>query len=308
MNANNDVPDTAKVRKLFMDLQDEICDALASTDGVAHFSTEEYREPKDTLQRPRVMADGPIIEKAAVQFTHARGAELPPATTNRNPHLAGKPFEALSISLIVHPRNPHAPTSHMNLRLFVVHVESVEASWHFGGGFDLTPCYGYEEDARHFHAQARAACQPFGADIYPRFKKWCDEYFYLPHRGETRGIGGLFFDDWNAGGFAASLALVHSIGIHFLPAYLPILERRKNTPHSQREREFQLYRRGRYAEFNLALDRGTRYGLQSGRRIESVLASLPPVVTWKYNWQPQPGSREEELYTRFLSPREWLTD
>ena len=288
----------------FMDLQDRLCAALEQLDNKTQFSCEELPSPTGGLARPRVLAEGDVIEKAAVQFTYSRGDQLPPAATERNVALAGKPFQATALSAIVHPRNPYAPVTHVNLRLFL--VLDVEPVWHFGGGFDLTPCYGFEEDVVHFHSMARAACRPFGEDLYPRLKAWCDDYFFLPHRQEPRGVGGIFFDDWTLGGFEHSLAFVKSVGEHFLKAYLPLLERRKDMPYDDQHRDFQLYRRGRYAEFNLIVDRGTKYGLQSNRRIESVLASLPPLVSWKYNWQPEPNSAEEELYERFLRPKDWL--
>jgi coproporphyrinogen III oxidase len=238
-------------------------------------------------------------------YTHSRGSALPPAATERNPDLAGRPFEAVALSLITHPCNPHVPTTHMNLRFF--HVEDAHRPvWYFGGGFDLTPVYAYEEDCRHWHRVARDACAGFGCDVYPTVKRACDDYFYLPHRQECRGVGGIFFDDWTRGGFANSFAFVRSVGEAFLAAYVPIVERRRATAYGDRERDFQLYRRGRYAEFNLAIDRGTRYGMQSGRRIESVLASLPPVANWRYDWQPPAGSREAELAS-FLKPRDWVS-
>ncbi len=296
------------VRDYFMDLQDRICSALETTDGKARFSREELPGPGGGLARPRVLAEGNAIEKAAVQFTHAVGNQLPPAATERNPELTGRGFQATAISLIVHPRNPLAPTTHMNLRYFLVDSTAEETPvWYFGGGFDLTPCYGFREDVRHWHEQALAACEPFGADLYPRLKQWCDEYFYLHHRNEPRGVGGLFFDDWTEGGFDEAFAFTRSVGEHFLPAYQPLLERRKDMPYGERERAFQLYRRGRYAEFNLAIDRGTRYGIQSGRRIESVLASLPPLAAWHYDWKPEPDSPEAELVDYYLKPRDWLS-
>lgn len=297
------------VRDFFMQLQDSICNGLEATDGSTRFSREDLPGPGGGLARPRVLADGDVIEKAAVQFTHAVGSQLPPAATERNPGLAGRGFQATAISLIVHPRNPYAPTTHMNLRYFLVDAEPGETPfWYFGGGFDLTPYYGFSDDVRHWHQQARAACDPFGPALYPRLKHWCDEYFYLPHRNEPRGVGGIFFDDWTEGGFDTAYAFTRSVGEHFLPAYRPLLERRKDMPYGERERDFQLYRRGRYAEFNLAIDRGTRYGMQSGRRIESVLASLPPLAAWHYNWQPEPGSPEAELLDYYLQPRDWLSD
>lgn len=293
-------PDIAPVRTYFMALQDRIVEALERLDGEARFRREELPGEGGALSRPRVLENGPHIEKAAVQFTHSRGASLPPAATARNPQLAGHGFQATAISLIVHPRNPYVPTTHANLRFFL--VEADDPVWYFGGGFDLTPYYGFEEDAVHWHTQARAAA----GDDYPALKKTCDEYFYLPHRGECRGIGGLFFDDWTEGGFEASFAFTRAVGDHFLPAYQPIFERRMHTAYGERERDWQLYRRGRYAEFNLAIDRGTQYGLQSGRRVESVLASLPPLVAWKYNYHPEPGSAEARLYSDFLPPRDWV--
>lgn len=293
-----------EVRDYFLSLQTDICDTLAAADGEASFSLEQIETPGGGLSQPRVIDAGRHIERGAVQFTHSIGASLPPAATERNPELAGRGFQAVAISMIMHPQNPFAPTFHANLRFFLVD----DSHWHFGGGFDLTPFYPFPEDVRHWHETSRAACEPFGDDIYPRFKAWCDDYFYLDHRQETRGIGGLFFDDWDEGGFEQSFALTRSIGDHILPAYLPILEKRKQTPFNEDQREFQLYRRGRYAEFNLAIDRGTRYGLQSGRRIESVLASMPPLAIWKYNWQPEPGSPEAVLYDEYLRPRDWLAE
>ncbi|MDA0979156.1 MAG: oxygen-dependent coproporphyrinogen oxidase, partial [Proteobacteria bacterium] len=265
---------------------------------------ESIETPGGGLSQPRVIDDGRHLERGAVQFTHSIGDSLPPAASERNPHLAGKGFQAVAISMIMHPRNPHVPTFHANLRFFLVD----QSHWHFGGGFDLTPFYPQAEDVLHWHQVARAACEPYGDDLYERFKAWCDDYFYLSHRQEPRGVGGLFFDDWMEGGFEQSFGLTKSIGDSILPAYLPIFERRKETPYGDREREFQLYRRGRYAEFNLAIDRGTRYGIQSGRRIESVLASMPPMAIWKYNWSPEPGSAEAVLYDDYLRPRNWLKE
>ena len=288
------------VRDYFMELQDRIVSGLETLDGDAKFLREEIPGPGGSLSRPRVLADGPHIEKAAVQFTHSIGPSLPPAATERNPELAGHGFQAAAISLIVHPRNPYVPTTHANLRFFMVDAD--EPVWYFGGGFDLTPYYGFEEDCVHWHEQAKAAA----GEHYAKMKAACDEYFYLSHRQECRGIGGLFFDDWTEGGFEAAFALTRSVGDHFLPAYRHIFEKRMHTGYGERERDWQLYRRGRYAEFNLAIDRGTKYGLQSGRRVESVLASLPPLVVWKYNHQPEAGSPEAALLTDFLPPRDWL--
>jgi coproporphyrinogen III oxidase len=283
------------------ELQDRICRALEAEDGVGRF-VEDQEEDADTgLSLPRILSEGSVFERAAVNFTHARGPALPAAASVRRPDAAGHPYEAVSLSLIVHPRNPYVPTTHLNLRFF-----SAGTVWWFGGGMDLTPYYGFEEDAVHWHRAAREACTPFGGDVYPRFKRWCDEYFYLPHRQEPRGIGGLFFDDLDAWGFEGTFAFLKSVGDHFLPAYLPIVARRKDTSYGEREREFQLYRRGRYVEFNLIQDRGTLYGLQSGRRVEAVLASLPPRVRWAYDWRPAPGSPEADLTEIFLRPKEWL--
>ena len=289
-----------QVTSYFLELQKSICESLSKLDGAAEFSIEQIRPPTGGLAQPRVLADGAHIEKAAVQFTHSVGASLPPAATARNPHLAGCPFQATAISLIVHPRNPHVPITHMNLRFF--YVEADEPSWYFGGGYDLTPCYPVDADILRWHGAAQEAT----GDHYPALKAACDEYFYLTHRGETRGVGGIFFDDWTDGGFEQSLKFVQGVGDSFAPTYLPIFQQRMHTPFTEQERDFQLYRRGRYAEFNLALDRGTAYGLQSGRRVESVLASLPPLVKWVYNFQPQAGSREEKLTEYYLKPQDWL--
>ena len=301
-----DAAQTNAVHQYFSGLQTSICARLEQLDGAARFRGDEVASAGGGVARPRVLEDGARIEKAAVQFTHSVGASLPPAATERNPHLAGHAFQAVAISLIVHPRNPYVPTTHMNLRYFTIDAET--SVWYFGGGFDLTPYYGFIEDCVHWHRQARAACAPYGASLYAEFKQACDAYFYLPHRNEARGIGGIFFDDWMRGGFADSFSLVRSVGDHFLPAYAPIFERRMDVPHTDRERQFQLYRRGRYAEFNLAIDRGTRYGLQSGRRVESVLASLPPLAIWRYDYRPEPGTPEATLYERFLPARWWADD
>jgi coproporphyrinogen III oxidase len=301
-------PDLDAVRAYLAALQDRIAHAFAGVEPRARFHEDRAQTPGGGLARTRVLEDGEILERAAVNFTHARGDRLPSAASERHPEASGAPFEAVSLSLIVHPRNPYAPTSHMNLRFFRARPRDAAETWWFGGGFDLTPVYGFREDARHWHETARAACAPLGADAHPRFKKQCDEYFFLPHRREARGIGGLFFDDLRADGFAACFAFVRSVGDHYLPAYLPILERRKETPYGEREREFQLWRRGRYVEFNLVCDRGTRYGLESGRRIESVLASLPPLVRWRYDYHPEAGSPEARLAEEFLQPRDWLEE
>lgn len=297
-----DYASVAPVRAYFLDLQERICARLSEIDGEQTFSLDPMPGADGSLAQPRVLANGPVIEKAAVQFTHSIGASLPPAATERNPHLAGHRFQAVAISLIVHPRNPMAPTTHMNLRFFF--VEADEPVWYFGGGFDLTPCYGFTEDVVHWHRTAKIAT----GRHYPAFKSACDTYFYLPHREECRGVGGIFFDDWSEGGFDASFDLVQHIGDAFLPAYAPLLEQRSTMSFDDHQRQWQLYRRGRYAEFNLVWDRGTRYGLQSGRRVESVLASLPPLAAWHYQYEPEPGSPEAALLTDFLPPRDWLDD
>jgi coproporphyrinogen III oxidase len=247
-----------------------------------------------------------VIEKAGVNFSHVMGRELPAAASARRPELAGRGFEAMGVSVIVHPRNPFAPTSHANVRFFIAEKEGEEAVWWFGGGFDMTPYYGFEEDAVHWHQTAQEACRPFGDELYGKFKKWCDEYFFLKHRDEPRGVGGLFFDDFNEGGFAHCFAFMRSVGEGFVAAYMPILQRRKGLEYGDRQRQFQLYRRGRYVEFNLVYDRGTLFGLQSGGRTESILVSMPPLVRWEYDWQPEKGSQEAELYDVFLKPRDWV--
>jgi coproporphyrinogen III oxidase len=297
--------DIPAVKSYLLDLQDRICAALEAEDGVAQFREESWERPEGGGGRSRVMTEGAVLEQAGVGFSHVHGPGLPPSATVQRPELAGRSFEALGVSLVFHPRNPYIPTTHMNVRVFVAEKPGEEPVWWFGGGFDLTPYYGFEEDAVHWHRTARAACEPFGADVYPRYKHWCDEYFFLKHRGEPRGIGGIFFDDLNEGGFERCFGLLRSVGDHFLPAYVPILQRRRDTSHGERERDFQLYRRGRYVEFNLVWDRGTLFGLQSGGRTESILMSLPPLVRWRYGWQPEPGSPEARLYEEFLRPRDW---
>lgn len=299
-------PDTQALHDYLAGLQARICTALEAEDGKAHFSEQRLEGPGASLAVPRVLEGGALFEKAAVNFTHSFGKALPPAAGTRHPELAGAPFEAVSLSLIVHPQNPYVPTVHLNLRGFSVRPEGAAARWWLGGGFDLTPCYGFEEDCVHWHQVAREACTALGPDAYPRFKKQCDEYFFLPHRGEARGIGGIFFDDLEAPGWAPCFAFWKSVGEHFLPGYLPIVQRRRGMAYGARERDFQFRRRGRYAEFNLAWDRGTRYGLQSGRRIESVLASLPPRVHWPYQGgDPEADGPEAELVEKFLTPRDW---
>ena len=305
----SETPDRRAVRDFLESTQAGICAALEALDGEARFRGEEIARPGGGVSRPRVLEDGPLIEKAAVNFTHTEGAEMPGAATQRRPELAGRRYEAISVSLIVHPRNPWVPTCHANYRFFLADDPAGGAPvWWFGGGFDLTPYYGFEEDARHWHRTAREACEPFGADVWPRLKEWCDRYFFLKHRGEPRGIGGLFFDDWSEGGFERAFGLWRSVAEHYLPAYRPLLARRKEMPWGERERDFQLYRRGRYVEFNLIWDRGTLFGLQAGGRTESILASMPPLVSWRYDWRPEQGSPEARLTEDFLRPRDWLAE
>lgn len=296
--------DLDAVRTYLLQLQDSICAALEREDGSGHFQEDPWTRPEGGGGRSRVMSAGAVFEKAGVGFSHVTGTSLPASATATRPELAGKSFQALGVSLVLHPLNPYVPTVHLNVRFFIA-GEGADAVWWFGGGFDLTPYYGFTADCIHWHRTARAACEPFGADLHPRFKKWCDDYFFLKHRQEARGIGGLFFDDFNALGFTRSFALMRSIGDAFLPAYLPIVQQRKATPYGQRERDFQLYRRGRYVEFNLVWDRGTHFGLQSGGRTESILMSLPPLVAWHYNWQPTLGTPEAQLMADFLKPRNW---
>jgi len=298
-------PEPEIVKTYLLALQDQICAAFEACDGGARFREDAWTRDEGGGGRTRVLENGALFEKGGVNFSHVHGVTLPASATARRPELAGRGFEAMGVSLVMHPRNPHVPTSHMNVRFFLAGRAVVEPVWWFGGGFDLTPCYAYADDARHWHRSGRDACANFGADTHARYKKWCDEYFTLRHRGETRGIGGLFFDDLNEWGFERCFAFMRSVGDHYLPAYLPIVERRRHTPFGQREREFQLFRRGRYVEFNLVYDRGTLFGLQSGGRTESILMSLPPVAAWRYDWRPEPGSAEAAL-SEFLHPRDWL--
>ena len=294
-------------------LQDRLTQALEAADGLARFQEDAWRRPVTGAALrgggcTRILRDGALFEQAGVNLSHVVGDRLPPAATAQRPELAGRGFEAMGVSLVAHPRNPYVPTSHLNVRFFHAFQDEAAPVWWFGGGFDLTPYYGFEEDCVHWHRMARTACEPFGPEVYPRYKRWCDEYFFLRHRNEPRGIGGLFFDDLNEGGFDHDFALLRSVGDHYLPAYLPIAARRRNLPYGEREREFQLYRRGRYVEFNLVYDRGTLFGLQSGGRTESILMSLPPRVRWEYDWRPEPDSPEARLSEEFLQPRDWLDD
>ena len=299
--------DTAAVRDYLTGLQERIVARLEAVDG-RPFLRDAWERPEGGGGVSRLIVEGGVLERGGVNFSDVRGASLPPSATAHRPDLAGRSWEAMGVSLVMHPRNPHAPTAHMNVRLFVATREGAGPVWWFGGGMDLTPYYGYDEDAIHFHRSCRAAVAPFGADLYPRWKKACDDYFYLKHRREPRGVGGIFFDDLADGGFDWSFAIVRSVGDAFADAYVPILERRRGQPYGERERDFQAYRRGRYVEFNLVWDRGTLFGLQSNGRTEAILMSLPPLVRWRYDWRPAPGTPEARLYERYLVPRDWADE
>jgi len=288
-----------------IDLQNRIAAELELIDG-NRFERDSWHRQEGGGGETRIIEGGGVFERGGVNFSRVLGERLPAAASASRPDLAGRGFEAMGVSLVLHPRNPYAPTVHMNVRFLVAARTGSDPIWWFGGGMDLTPYYGFEEDARHFHSTCRQALSPFGLDLHARFKRWCDEYFYIKHRGEPRGIGGIFFDDLNDGGFERCFGLMRSVGDHFLPAYLPVLERRKDLAYGERERDFQAYRRGRYVEFNLVYDRGTLFGLQSGGRAESILMSLPPLVKWRYDWKPEPSSEEGRLYREFLRPRDWL--
>ncbi len=300
--------DTAAVRAYLLGLQERIVAALEAEDGAPFRRDAWTREPGGRLAgegHSQLIEGGALLERGGCNFSHVQGQALPPSATQHRPELAGAPFEAMGVSLVFHPRNPYVPTVHMNVRMLAARKPDGELLSWFGGGMDLTPYYGFEEDAVHFHRCCRDALLPFGGDLYPRFKQWCDEYFFLKHRNEPRGIGGVFYDDFAELDFEGSFAMTRAVGDAFLDAYLPILKRRRDTPYGEREREFQAYRRGRYVEFNLVWDRGTLFGLQSGGRTESILMSMPPVVTWRYDWQPEPGTPEARLYSDFLKPRDW---
>jgi coproporphyrinogen III oxidase len=298
--------DFAAVHAFLRELQDRICAALEGADGGGRFQQEEWTRPEGGGGRTRVLKEGAVFEQAGVNFSDVAGATLPPSATAHRPELAGAPWRAAGVSLVIHPRNPYVPTSHANVRFFSAEKAGEEPVWWFGGGFDLTPYYAFEEDCVHWHSVARAACAPFGAEVYPKFKQWCDRYFHLKHRGEPRGIGGLFFDDLNEWDFDTCFAFIRAVGDAYIEAYLPIVKKRKATPFTEAQREFQAYRRGRYVEFNLVFDRGTLFGLQSGGRTESILMSLPPIVRWGYDWKPEPGSEEARLTEYFLTDRDWL--
>lgn len=296
----------AEVETYLRSLQDRYCAAFEAADRHAKFVSNTWEREGGGGGDTRVLSNGSLFERAGVNFSMVKGDKLPASASAQRPGLAGRSYKAMGVSVVLHPKNPYVPTAHCNVRMFVAEKLGEKPVWWFGGGFDMTPYYGFHEDARDWHRAAQQACEPFGAGIYPRLKKWCDEYFYVKHRKEHRGIGGIFFDDWSDGGFDNSFALMRAVGDAFATAYIPIARRRMTSPYGAREREFQLYRRGRYVEFNLVWDRGTLFGLQSGGRTESILMSMPPAVIWKYDWQPEPDTPEAELYEKFLQPRDWL--
>lgn len=306
-------PDTQAVKDYLLTLQDSICKQLEAEDGGAVFVDDVWERENNPDKpgmtgggRTRLLVDGSVIEQGGVNFSHVFGEKMPASATAHRPELAGRSFQAMGVSLVIHPKNPMVPTSHANVRFFIAEKEGEDPVWWFGGGYDLTPYYGFEEDCKSWHRTAQQACEPFGSDVYTRYKKWCDEYFYLKHRDEQRGIGGLFFDDLNEWGFDKSFEFIQSIGDSYCEAYLPIMSKRKALEYSEAQREFQLYRRGRYVEYNLVYDRGTLFGLQSGGRTESILMSMPPLVKWKYNWVPEKNSEEARLYEYFLKPKDWV--
>ena len=301
------VEQLVRVKQYLLTLQDQLCAGLEAADGQASFVEDAWQREQGGGGRTRVMTDGAVFEKGGVNFSHVYGASLPPSATAARPSLAGRSFNAMGVSWVLHPHNPHIPTTHGNVRFFIAEAPDESPVWWFGGGFDLTPYYPYEEDVRHWHRVAHDACAPFGDTVYRDYKRWCDTYFFLKHRNETRGVGGLFFDDVNEGGFERCFALQQAVGDAFLDAYLPIVERRRDTPYGERERAFQAYRRGRYVEFNLVYDRGTLFGLQSGGRTESILMSMPPMAEWRYAWTPEPDSVEARL-SDYLTPRDWLAE
>lgn len=294
------------IKEFLLYLQNKICKSIEDQDTEKKFMIDHWSRVEGSFGETRIISDGKVIERGGVNFSYITGDNLPPAATLKRPDLAGRKFVALGISVVIHPTNPYVPTSHANLRFFCAERKGSAPIWWFGGGFDLTPYYPFEEDCIHWHTMAANACKPYGANFYSKYKKWCDEYFYINHRQEMRGIGGLFFDDLNEDGFKNCFAFLKSVGEHYLLGYLPILEQRKKTPYTDRERNFQLYRRGRYVEFNLIQDRGTLFGLQSGGRVESILMSLPPLATWRYDWKPSKDTPESDLTEHFLQAREWI--
>jgi coproporphyrinogen III oxidase len=298
-----------QIKQYLLSLQADICTQLEQVDGQATFIKDEWEKPNGAGNGlTRVLTKGSAFEQAGVNFSIVHGDNMPASATALRPELAGRSFTALGVSLVIHPNNPYAPTSHANVRFFIAEKDGEDPIWWFGGGFDLTPYYGFDEDAVFWHQTAKNACDPFGKEVYPKYKKWCDDYFYMKHRDEQRGIGGLFFDDLNEGGFDQCFAFVRSVGDSYIKAYRPIIEKRKDTPFTDHERQFQLYRRGRYVEFNLVYDRGTLFGLQTGGRTESILMSLPPLVRWEYQYEPEPNSPEAQLYVKFLKPYDWIND
>lgn len=301
-------PALAEVLNYLQGLQDRICTALEEADGGAQFAEESWQREGGGGGRSRVLRDGKVLEQGGVGFSHVFGEQMPASATAHRPELAGRNFNACGVSLVMHPHNPYIPTSHANVRFFIAEKEGADPVWWFGGGFDLTPFYPFDEDVKHWHEVAKKALDPFGEELYPKFKAWCDDYFWLKHRDETRGVGGLFFDDLNDRPFEECFAIMRAVGDAYLAAYLPIIERRKAVTYGERERQFQLYRRGRYVEFNLVWDRGTLFGLQTGGRTESILMSMPPLVRWEYGYTPEPGSAEERLYRDYLRPRDWLAE
>jgi coproporphyrinogen III oxidase len=302
------MPDTNAVKQFLLALQSNICTRLEQLDGGSTFKAESWERAEGGGGTSRVLTQGKVFEQAGVNFSHVMGAAMPASATAHRPELAGRSFEAMGVSLVIHPNSPHIPTTHANVRFFIASKEGADPVWWFGGGFDLTPYYPIKEDVLSWHQTAADLCAPFGEDVYPKYKKWCDDYFFLPHRNETRGVGGLFFDDLNQPGFEQSFAFMRAVGDGFIEAYAPIVERRKALTHSEHERQFQLYRRGRYVEFNLVYDRGTLFGLQTGGRTESILMSMPPLVRWEYGYTPEVGSPEAALYDIYLKPQDWLVD
>ncbi|WP_372943428.1 oxygen-dependent coproporphyrinogen oxidase [Shewanella sp.] len=305
-NTQSQVPDAQQVKSFLLGLQQNICQRLEQLDGKASFKADSWEREEGGGGTSRVMTQGKVFEQAGVNFSHVMGAAMPASATAHRPELVGRSFEAMGVSLVIHPNNPFIPTTHANVRFFIARKEGADPVWWFGGGFDLTPYYPFKEDVVSWHQTAKDICDPFGEDVYPKYKKWCDEYFFLPHRNETRGVGGLFFDDLNQPGFERSFAFMQAVGNGFIEAYAPIVERNKELEYNDDERQFQLYRRGRYVEFNLVYDRGTLFGLQTGGRTESILMSMPPLVRWEYAFTPEEGSAEAELYDVYLKPQDWL--
>ena len=305
-NNRSQVPDVQKVKSFLLALQQNICQRLEQLDGKASFKADSWEREEGGGGTSRVLTQGQVFEQAGVNFSHVMGAAMPASATAHRPELTGRSFEAMGVSLVIHPNNPYIPTTHANVRFFIASKEGADPVWWFGGGFDLTPYYPFREDVVSWHQTAKDICDPFGEDVYPKYKKWCDEYFFLPHRNETRGVGGLFFDDLNEPGFERSFEFMQAVGNGFIDAYTPIVERNKELEYGDDERQFQLYRRGRYVEFNLVYDRGTLFGLQTGGRTESILMSMPPLVRWEYAFTPEQGSPEAELYDIYLKPQDWL--